>query len=136
MKNPTELILERNRAFMNQDFSYIFDSFHSESNFRRQFAVREDYVAVGQSSLSQDFHILNCEILHERVVGDEAQVIFMMEMKAHGVLQQYAELAWLKVEGEEWRYHRGLKVGHDELPDDPGMLTFDYFAKLDQSTVF
>jgi SEC-C motif-containing protein len=134
--SPSELIAERNRAFAMGDFGFIFDTFHPDSNFRRQFPARDEYVAVGQSSLSQDFHILSCEILHERVSGDEAQVIFLMQMKAQGVLQQYAELAWLKADDGEWRYHRGLKVADYELPDDPEALTLEYFAKLDQSTVF
>lgn len=137
MRNPpSKLILERNRAFANKDFSFIYDSFHSDSNFRRQFNAREEYIAVGKSNLSRDFRIIDCRILHERVLGDEAQVIFVMEMMSQGVYQEYAELAWLKVEDEAWRYHRGLKVTHEDLPADQEKLTFEYFAKLDRSTVF
>jgi len=133
---PSELILERNRAFAAKDFGYIYDSYHSESNFRRQFTDRADYVQIGQSTLSEDFQIVNCRILDEKVSGSEAQVIFFMEMRAHGQLQRYAELAWLKIEDDLWRYHRGLKMTHDELPESPERLTFEDFARLDHSTVF
>ena len=133
---PSDLIFERNQAFLKKDFGYIYDSFHSESNFRRQFKQREEYLAVGTASLSQDFHIVNCQVVDEKVEGDEAQVIFLMEMEAHGVLQKYAELAWLMIENDEWRYHRGLKVTEEDLPESLDTLTFEYFSKLDHSTVF
>lgn len=134
--SPSELILERNQAFIKQDFGSIFDSFHTESNFRRQFTERDEYISVGQSSLSLDYRIVHCEILGEEVVGSEARVIFLMEMEVQGVRQRYAELAWVRAEDNEWRYHRGLKVTEERLPEDLGTLTFEYFSKLDHSTVF
>ena len=133
---PSELIFERNQAFLKQDFGFVYDSFHSESNFRRQFVERDEYIAVGKSSLAQDFHIVDCQVLGESIVGVEAQVIFLMEMEAQGVRQRYAELAWLRVEGHEWRYHRGLKVTEEDFPEDLDELNFEYFSRLDHSTVF
>ena len=134
--SPSELIFERNRAFLKKDFGFIYDSFHSGSNFRRQFTKRDEYLAVGMASLSQDFRIVNCQVMDEKVEGEEAQVIFLMEVEAQGTLQKYAELAWLMVEDDEWRYHRGLKLTEEDLPDNHDALTFEYFSKLDYSTVF
>lgn len=133
---PSELILARSEAFSRGDFGFIFDSYHSESNFRRQFVERNEYVEIGSTSLGQDFQITDCQVLQAQEEGDEAQVIFLMEMKAHGVVQRFAELAWLRQENNVWRYHRGLKISNEELPKDPQSLSFDHFAKLDQSTIF
>lgn len=133
---PPELILARSEAFSRGDFGFIFDSYHSESNFRRQFVERNEYIEIGSTSLGQDFQITHCQVLQVQEEGDEAQVIFLMEMKAHGTVQRFAELAWLRQENKAWRYCRGLKISNEELPKDPQLLSFDDFAKLDQSTIF
>jgi SEC-C motif-containing protein len=133
---PSELITARSEAFSRGDFGFIFDSYHSESNFRRQFVERNEYVEIGSTSLGQDFQITHCQVLQDQEEGDEAQVIFLMEMKAHGIVQRFAELAWLRQENNVWRYHRGLKISNEELPKDPQSLSFEHFAKLDQSTIF
>ena len=133
---PPELILARSEAFSRGDFGFIFDSYHSESNFRRQFVERNEYIETGSTSLGQDFQITHCQVLQDKEEGDEAQVIFLMEMKAHGAVQSFAELAWLRLENDVWRYHRGLKLSDEELPKNPQSLTFKDFAKLDQSTIF
>lgn len=133
---PSELILARSEAFSRGDFGFIFDSYHSGSNFRRQFIEREEYLGFAQSSLGQDYQITRCDVLQHQQNDDEAQVIFLMELKFQGNTQQYAELAWLRQENGAWCYHRGLKISNEELPESPQILSFADFAKLDQSTVF
>lgn len=136
MSTPADLILARNRAFVNGDFGLVYDSYHSESNFRRQFESRDEYIQLGQTSLSQDFKIVDCQILEELVAGSQAQVIFLMKMQAQGQLQSYAELSWMELEGGAWRYMRGLKMTQEELPENPEKLSLADFAKLDHSTIF
>lgn len=133
---PGSLILARSEAFCRGDFTFIYDSYHSQSNFRRQFTSRQDYLQFSRSNLAQDYRITRCRVLAERVVDDEAQVIFLMEMTLHGVAQRYAELAWLRREQDRWRYHRGQKMTADELPDDLQTLGFADFARLDPATIF
>lgn len=134
--SPSELIIARSEAFARGDFGFIFDTYHSESNFRRQFTDRDDYLEFGKASLGADYEITRCQILQEQESGDEGQVIFLMEMKVQGVVQQFVELAWLYREEKSWSYHRGQKVSQDELPDDPRTLSFTDFAKRDPSTIF
>lgn len=134
--SPSELILARSDAFSRGDFGFIFDSYHSESNFRCQFVERNEYIEIGSTSLGQDFQITHCQVLQHKEEGDEAQVIFLMKIKAHGTVQRFAELAWLCQENDAWRYHRGLKIANDELPENPQALSFEDFSKLDQSTIF
>jgi len=134
--SPSELILQRSRAFARGDFALIYDTYHSASLFRQQFPEREDYVRVGQESLARDFQITGCEILAEKVEDGEAQVIFLLEMRMQGHLQKFAERAWLRRENRAWRYHRGQKITAEELPEAPEQLTFADFAKLDPATIF
>ena len=133
---PSEIIIARSEAFSRGDFGFIFDTYHSESNFRRQFVERNEYLEFGASSLGQDYQITRCQVLQFQERDDEAQVIFLMEMKVHGAVQCFAELAWLRQENAAWRYHRGLKISNEDLPESPQLLSFADFAKLDQSTIF
>ena len=133
---PAELISARGQAFSRGDFGYIYDSYHSESNFRRQFATLEEYLQFGRTCLGRDYQIINCQVLAEKVDGHEAQVIYLMEIRAHGKVLHYAELAWLSRERDAWRYDRGLKMTEEELPADSQALTFSDFVKLDPATIF
>ena len=134
--SPSDLIIARSEAFARGDFGFIFDTYHSESNFRRQFSDRDDYLEFGKAGLGADYEITRCQILQEQESADEGQVIFLMEMKVQGAVQQYVELAWLHREEKSWRYHRGQKLTQDEFPEEPHSLSFDDFAKLDPSTIF
>lgn len=133
---PSELIRKRVEAFARGDFGFIYDSYHSDSNFRRQFPTRDAYLEVGQRSLSRDFAIDGCRILDEKKDDDVAQVIVLMTMRSHGQLQPYVERAWFVVEAGRWRYHRSQKIPHGELPQDPHSLTFEDFIQLDPDTIF
>jgi SEC-C motif-containing protein len=134
--SPSELIVARSEAFVRGDFGFIFDTYHSESNFRRQFTDRDDYLEFGKACLGADYEITRCQILQEQESADEGQVIFLIEMKVQGAVQRFVELAWLLRENKAWRYHRGQKVTQDEFPEDPQSLSFADFAKRDPATIF
>ncbi|MGW8313419.1 MAG: YchJ family metal-binding protein [Desulfuromonadales bacterium] len=133
---PAELIAARSRAFTRGDFGFVYDSYHSESNFRRQFPSREEYLRYGQRHLAPEYQIVCCEILAEKISDDEAQVIFLIEMQVRGKVRHYAELAWLRSEGGQWRYHRGQKMIEEELPEIRQLVTFSDFAKLEPSSIY
>ncbi len=133
---PSELILARSAAFSRGDFGFIFDSYHSESNFRRQFTEREEYLEFGKASLGKDYQIINCKVLEHEENDEEAQVVFLMMLKLHGAVQHFAELAWLRRENCTWRYHRGQKITDEDLPQDPQTLRIVDFARLDPTTIF
>ena len=134
--SPAEVIVRRSEAFARGDFGFIYDSYHADSNFRRQFTSREEYLTFGRDSLIQDYRIVSCQILIEHVEACESQVVFLMEIKAQGKLQRYAELAWLRREDAAWRYHRGQKMMSEEFPGDPHKLSLTDFAGLDPATIF
>lgn len=134
--SPHGLIMARSEAFSRGDFGFIFDTYHSDSNFRRQFSDRAEYLELGAVSLGKDYQITRCQVLEQREHDGEAEVIFLMEMKVHGAVQCFAELAWLRREHDAWLYHRGQKITHEDLPADPQSLRFADFARLDPATIF
>ena len=74
--SPSDLIIARSEAFARGDFGFIFDTYHSESNFRRQFSDRDDYLEFGKASLGADYEITRCQILQEQESADEARLSF------------------------------------------------------------
>jgi SEC-C motif-containing protein len=133
---PKDLILARTDAFRRADFGFIYDSYHSDSNFRQQYDDREEYIRFGWASLGKDFRIEHCEIIRHDLERSEARVIYLMEITVQGELKRYAELAWLRLEVGAWRYHRGQKMDEEDLPEDPSQLTFDDFNNLEPKIVF
>ena len=75
-RSPSEIVLERFRAFLAGDFGFIYDTYHSDSNFRRQYQDRDGYIRHGNNELIENFQLEECRIVKESVVGSKAQVIF------------------------------------------------------------
>lgn len=133
---PSRLILARVDAFRRCDFGFIFDSYHRESNFRRQFPVREEYIRYGWANLGREFRILACTIVREETVAGSARVIYSLEFELHGARQRYAELAWLEDDGEGWRYRCGQKLTPDEQPVAVERLEFRHFEDVIDKVIY
>jgi SEC-C motif-containing protein len=136
MTSPSSLILARVEAFRHCDFGFIFDSYHPDSNFRRQFPEREEYVRYGWANLGKEFRILSCRILREAQDGGSARVIFLLEFELHGERQSYAELAWLEEVGTGWRYRCGQKLGGEEWPAAVAQLDFRHFDEAADKVLY
>lgn len=136
MTGPDGLILLRAEAFRRCDFGFIFDSYHPDSNFRRQFSDREEYVRYGWSSLGKDFRIVGCRILRMEVEGLSARVIHLLAFEVNGLRQEYAELSWLDdVEGE-WLVRCGQKLLPEEWPVPLEELAFSHFDTLPEKVLY
>jgi len=134
--SPSQLILSRVEAFRRCDFGFIFDTYHPDSNFRRQFPDREEYIRHGWANLGKEFRIHACTILREEAEGRAARVIFSLEFELHGMHQGYAELAWLEDDGEGWRYRCGQKLTVDEFPVPVDRLDFRHFDEAPNKVLY
>jgi SEC-C motif-containing protein len=130
------LILARAEAFRHCDFGLIFDTYHQNSNFRRQFPDRDDYIRYGWASLGKDFRILTCTVLREELAGTTARVIYLLGFELHGERRRYAELAWLEDSGDGWRYICGQKLTPEEWPVTAGRLDFGHFANAAEKVIY
>jgi len=135
-RSPTELIIDRVDAFRRGDFGAIFDSYHQDANFRRQFPDRESYIRYGWAHLGKEFRIRGCTVLREEIKGDEARVIFWLEFELHGVRHGVAELAWLQRSAGDWRYRCGQKLTAEELPVPLAQLDFVHFDDLAEKVIY
>lgn len=136
VRSPAELILARVEAFRRGDFGAVYDSYHQDANFRRQFPDREAYVRYGWAHLGKEFRIRRCTILREETNGAEARVISWLEFELHGVPHAVAELAWLQRNADEWRYRCGQKLTADELPVPLAQLDFAHFDDLAEKVIY
>ena len=136
MNSPSDLILARVDAFKRCDFGFIFDSYHRDSNFRRQFDDREEYIRYGWANLGKEFRIRGCVIVREEVAVGSARVIFTLEFELHGQRQHYAELAWLENDGEGWFYRCGQKLTADEFPVPASQLEFRHFEEAPDKVLY
>lgn len=128
--SPAALMLARAEAFRRCDYGFIFDSYHPDSNFRRQFTDRDEYIRYGWASLGKDFRIIGCRILREEVEDGGGRVIHLLEFELHGCRQRYAELAWLEAGGGGWLYRCGQKLTEEEWPVPVGQLDFCHFDAI------
>jgi SEC-C motif-containing protein len=134
--SPSQLVLARSRAFAVGDFGFIYDSYHPDSNFCRQFADRQAYLDYARSVLAADFVIQDCRILRQRVEGDRASVIFYLDVRFRGERIETFELALLLSTGEGWRYHSGQKLGRDEYRGEIEAIGWDDFEKVKEKVFF
>lgn len=112
--SPAGLVRVRAHAFDSGNFGLIYDSYHEDSYFRKQFPEREDYIRYGQANLSQDFSIRQCRVIREEIDATEARVIFYLETEYRGAYSESFELSLFYREGGEWRYHSSQKMTRED----------------------
>ena len=134
--SPSQLILARSRAFTAGDFEFVYDSYHPEANFRRQFPDRQAYLDYGRSVLAADFAIHECRILQEKVEGEQARVIYYLDARFRGERVETFELALLLPTGEGWRYYSGQKLPRSEFAGEVGEIAWEDFERAAEKIVF
>jgi SEC-C motif domain protein len=130
---PSQLILARSRAFIEGDFGFVYDSYHADSNFLRQFPDREEYLRYARSVLAVDFVIGDCRILQERTEAAEARVIFYLDARFRGERIETFELALLLAAADGWRYHSGQKLGRDEYAGEIEKISWGDFERAEKA---
>lgn len=126
--DPADLVLARCNAFRQNDFSFIFHSYHEDAPFLQAFADCQDYLDYAAQALRGGFSINDCRIGRVRsVADDEVQVLFFMEVDCDGVIHKTIELACLKRTAQGWRYHSGAKRPLEDFDSPLEEIEFDDF---------
>ncbi len=133
---PADMVRARARAFDEGDFGFIYDTYHGDSYFIRQFPDRAAYLSYGQSSLASDFEICKCRILKERIEGDEARVMFYLETMFKGERTENFELSLFMMTELGWRYHSSQKLDRDDYPGGIEDIDWDDFEKVKDKVFF
>lgn len=133
---PSALILARAAASRSGDFGFIFDSYHADSNFRRQFPLRQDYLDFAHEVLDGEIVLRECRVLHERFDGEEAAVLFYQRVEAHGVMSETLELAWLKRGEQGWSFDCSERLDRSAIERPLEEIEWDDFARAAEKVVF
>lgn len=133
---PSELVLARCRAFGEEDFGFIYDTYHPESYFRAQFPSRRAYLRHGANSLSNDFRIMECRILKEEIEDDEARVLFYLESLFREERIESFELSFFRMTARGWRYHSSQKLTRGEFAGEIEEIDFQDFDNIKDKIFF
>ncbi len=126
---PAQLVSARAQAFNNNDFAFIYDTFHHQSNFCRQFPERNNYIAYGKSTLCNDYQIKSCTILQEQVAVTTAQVLFHLAINYQGTSEEYYELSEFQLVDKCWRYLHSNKLPCNDFAGTIDEITIAHVAQ-------
>jgi SEC-C motif domain protein len=136
MSLARELLLSRIAAFRQQNFGYIYDTYHPESFFRQQFPSRDEYLEFAAERLAGRLQISGFTVLREAVLADQVRIIFHQQLQLAGTLQETLECARLVLENGVWYYHSSQKLLLEELPADLQQVTFADFDRAKDKIIF
>jgi len=123
-------------AFAAKDFGSVYDSYHPDSNFCRQFPDRQAYIEYAETALSSDFDLDQCRILRERVEAESARVIYYLDFRFRGERSENFELALLLLTGEGWRIHSSQKLTREEYVGEVDAIDWDDFERSPEKFIF
>lgn len=122
---PSQLVEARVAAFSTNDFGFIYDTFHPDSNFCQQFPDRQEYLAYGQSTLTSDYQIKGCRVLQEKIDGTLAHVLFLLRVHYQGQDLEYFELSEFHQISSRWLYLQSHRLDRHEFSGNVDDITFD-----------
>lgn len=133
---PAALILARAAASRCGDYGFVYDSYLEDSNFRRQFPHRADYLAYARASLLGVIELQECRVLRERIEGDAAEVLFFQRIAAQGAVSETLERAWLRRTVAGWRFDCSERLERASLAQALETIDWDDFARASGKVLF
>jgi SEC-C motif-containing protein len=133
---PAELIRARCRALAAGDFATVYDTYHPDSNFRRQFPARQDYLDYAETVLAADFRITECRILRQRSAEGGVNLLLYFAYLYRGSRSELFELALLLRTEAGWRYHSAQKLQRPEFAGAIEAIDWEDFEKVREKVVF
>lgn len=134
--SPSDVIRLRCEALKMGRYDLVYDTAHSESNFRKHFPRKLDYLVYAEASLKGEIHFADYALCEQRKREDEALVLFVTEFLANAERHKLVEVAHLRLTPKGWRYLYGEKVRFEDLPPVPDPLTFEAFEAVTEKTVY
>lgn len=114
------------------DFRSVYQSYHKDSPFRRQFPECDDYLAFAAEHLAA-ISVRRWECKAQRALGaDRVECLLLMELSAGGDSMVLYESALLIDCGGQWRYHSAEKLGPDDYAGNPDEISFADFDRVEE----
>lgn len=118
------------------DYTAVYDSYHSDAPFLKQFSNRSTYVRFARQQLGE-IEIKNWQCLRQRSIAElQLEVLLVMEIESGAGAQFFYELALLIETDSGWRYHSAQKLGADDYSGSPSEIDFCHFDNAAQKIRF
>ena len=109
------------------NYGAVYDSYHDDAPFIKQFSDCHTYLCFAQQQLSS-IVIKNWRCLRQRTHDDkQLEAILVMEVAVDDEFQYFYELALLIETDSGWCYHSAQKLGMDDYPGSPDLIDFCHF---------
>ena len=122
-----QFLEKRFSALMAGNYGDVYDSYHKDAPFIKQFSDRQAYLHFAQQQLSpiviHDWRCLRQRTLDEK----QLEVILVMDIAVDDESQSFYELALLVETDSGWCYHSAQKLGMDDYPGPPDLIDFCHF---------
>ncbi len=123
-------------ALTASDYAAVYDSYHSEAPFLRQFSDRNTYILFAEQQLGA-IEIKNWRCLQQRIIAEgQVEVLLLMELATEAGFQFFYELALLVGSDKCWYYHSAQKLGEDDYSGAPDQIEFHHFDNATQKIRF
>ncbi len=113
---PQDFFNARFAALQRRDYPAVYDTYHPDAPFRRQFSNAASYQQYAAGHLAQ-IAVEAWQYLDTRWLSvAEVECLLSLRVRASGTIAEFYELARLLKDGEQWRYHSAQKLSPDEVP--------------------
>ncbi|WP_321392019.1 hypothetical protein [uncultured Desulfuromusa sp.] len=124
---PLQFLNKRFSALMSGDYGFVYDSYHCDAPFLRQFHDRKDYIDFARQQLAS-IVVTDWRCLRHRIIDEKQQEsLLVMNITVGERTQFFYELALLIETGSGWRYHSAQKLGVDDYTGSPDLIDFSHF---------
>lgn len=123
-------------ALKKGDFASVYQSYHAESPFLRQFSDLDDYLGFAEQQLT-GISIKSWHCPAQRVLADNrVECLLVMELETGGDSLFFYELALLVQVDGQWRYHSAQKLGAEDFSGEPDSISFSDFDRVEEKIRF
>jgi uncharacterized protein YchJ len=123
---PEALIQERVAAFMQQDFTAIFYSYHPDAPFLHFFPDCDTYLSYARAEIAGSFEISACEILRSWQHSETAEIFFRQRLHHQGEVLDSLEIGRCqRVADGRWFFVAALRLDLCKLPADLQACSWD-----------
>ncbi|MCF6180135.1 MAG: hypothetical protein L3J63_12230 [Geopsychrobacter sp.] len=121
-----ELVRLRFTALKEQNFLFLYASYHPRSPFLELFPHADIYLEFAVQNLAP-MRLCASEVGASRATAEGVELICMLRFELDGKLQTMYELALLEPIESGWRYHSAQKLSAEDYQGEFAALEFIHF---------
>jgi SEC-C motif-containing protein len=127
-----DLMSKRFAALASGDYASVYETYHQDSPFIRQFSDCDAYICFARQQLNT-IKVWSWQSLRQRQIDSlQQEHLLIMELAVDGRRQYFYELALLINTPAGWRYHSAQKLSAEDYAGPPEQIQFSCFDQVTQ----